>query len=95
MNAPLTLLSRLAPTTRSSSVTMVKQKHHTARNQTYKHNRNGIKKAPRTKFIKLSGVSLRAWRRALPPPCAARAVKTHHDGARSPTPPCSAEPRVV
>ena len=39
---------------------MVKQKHHTARNQTYKHHRNGIKKAPRTKFIKLSGVSRRA-----------------------------------
>ena len=48
---------------------MVKQKHHTARNQTFKWHRNGIKKAPRTKFIKLMGVSHRA---RAPPPAAAR-----------------------
>jgi len=35
---------------------MVKQKHHTARNQTFKAHRNGIKKAKRFRFVSLKGV---------------------------------------
>lgn len=35
---------------------MVKQKNHTARNQTYKAHRNGIKKVRRQRFRSLKGV---------------------------------------
>lgn len=38
-------------------VTMVKQKNHTNRNQSFKAHRNGIKKTKRQRFSSLKGVS--------------------------------------